>query len=173
MSRNPNGGAENIEIERKFLLDSDNFPADLAARGSVYQFVQTYISYSPELRVRKVDADGYYFTMKLPKDNIGLSREEIEFPITEREYNDLLPKQEGAAIYKTRYQFYEGGHLAAADVYSRELAGLAVAEVEFETVAQAERYTPPAWFGKEVTSDQRYKNANLARYGLPNDSEPV
>lgn len=160
----------NIETERKFLLSLDNLPADMASRSEItFEFVQTYINYSPEMRVRKVNNREYCFTIKLPKDDQGLSREEIEFLITEQEYNELLKKQVGTTIYKTRYQFYEEGTLITVDVYSHDLTGLAVAEVEFKSVKQAEKYNPPQWFGKEVTSDKRYKNASLARDGMPQD----
>jgi len=162
-------GENNLEVERKFLLNLNDLPADMATRGDVFELVQTYISYSPEMRVRKINDIYYYFTMKLPRDTIGLAREEIEFIVTKDEYNDLLAKQVGDTIYKTRYQFYEQGTLIAVDVYSGGLTGLAVVEAEFENVGQAEKYTPPEWFGKDITSDLRYKNANLARHGMPVD----
>jgi len=40
-------------------------------------------------------------------------------------------------------------------------------EVEFSSVAQAEAFVPPAWFGKEITEDIRYKNTHLSKYGIP------
>ncbi|MCL2671313.1 MAG: CYTH domain-containing protein [Clostridiales bacterium] len=166
-TQNKRNSESNIEVERKFLLDLNNLPPDMAERAEIFEFVQTYINYSPEIRVREVNETYYYFTIKLPKDNIGLSREEIEFLVTEEEYRELLTKQVGMTIYKTRYQFYEEGFLITVDIYSHELSGLAVAEVEFANVKQSESYRPPHWFGPEITSDKRYKNANLARDGMP------
>lgn len=167
ISKNSSESGNNVEVERKFLLDLNDLPADITLRADVFELVQTYINYSPEIRVRKVNDNYYYFTIKLPKDNIGLSREEIEFLITEEEYDELLEKQVGNTIYKTRYQFYEESNLIAVDVYSHDLTGLVVVEVEFENVNQSEGYNPPKWFGKEITSDLRYKNASLARDGMP------
>ena len=168
LSKNFDDSKENIETERKFLIALKDLPADIETRGDVFRFVQTYINYSPEMRVRKVNEIYHYFTIKLPKDDIGLSREEIEKLITEEEYNELAQKQIGKVIHKTRYQFYEGSNLVAVDIYSHELTGLAVAEVEFENVEKSEKFNPPSWFGKEITSDMRYKNANLSRDGMPN-----
>jgi adenylate cyclase len=37
------------------------------------------------------------------------------------------------------------------------------AEVEFKTSKQAKAFSPPDWFGKEVTEDEEYKNAHLAQ----------
>jgi len=156
-----------MEVERKYLLNLGDLPADMADRADRFEFVQTYISFSPEIRVRKVNETCCCFTIKLPRDDTGLSREEIEFPIAEEVYQALLKKREGGTIHKTRYQFEEEGTLITADVYSQDLAGLAVAEVEFEDVGHAEKYSPPEWFGKEITSDKRYKNASLARDGMP------
>lgn len=156
-----------VETERKFLLDLTNLPADMASRSKIYDIVQTYISISPEIRVRQINGSYYYFTLKIPKDEIGLSREEIELRINKQEYEDLLKKQAGDTIHKTRYQFYEGDVYIFVDVYSGPLEGLAVAEVEFKSVEISQAFTPPSWFGKDVTSDKRYKNANLAKDGMP------
>jgi CYTH domain-containing protein len=35
-------------------------------------------------------------------------------------------------------------------------------EVEFSSESQARAFTPPPWFGQEVTHDARYTNAELA-----------
>jgi CYTH domain-containing protein len=52
-------------------------------------------------------------------------------------------------------------------VYSGALTGLMVAEVEFPSEEAARAFVPPAWFGREVTNDSRYKNRRLATEGLP------
>ncbi len=157
---------ENIEVERKYLIDINNLPENIG-NSDTLEIVQTYISFSPEMRVRKTNDLYYFFTMKLPKDEIGLAREEIEFMITLEQYEELLKKQVGNTIYKTRYQYQENGIKIDVDIYSHELNGLAVAEVEFANVNKSKSFTPPSWFGLEVTSDLRYKNANLAHYGMP------
>lgn len=159
-----------VETERKFLIDPDNLPKDIAKRGKVYDIVQTYINYSPEMRVRMLNKKYYYFTLKRPLDDGGLSRDEIEFRLTKEEYETFLKKRVGNTIYKTRYQFYENGTYIFVDVYnSKKLNGLVVAEVEFPSVEASSKFIPPKWFGKELTSDKRYKNANLAKNGMPKD----
>ena len=40
-------------------------------------------------------------------------------------------------------------------------------EVEFESLEEAESFTPPEWFGKDVSEDNRYKNSSLYIKGLP------
>lgn len=155
-----------IETERKFLVEAGDLPSNMKAIAYKFDFAQTYISYLPEMRVRAFDGR-YFFTMKRPADDIGLSREEMQVQITKAEYESLLTKKVGQTIHKTRYQFYVGDTFVYVDVYTGNLAGLVVAEVEFESVEDAEKFTPPSWFGKDVTSDKRYKNASLAKDGLP------
>jgi adenylate cyclase len=41
------------------------------------------------------------------------------------------------------------------------------AEVEFESEAAAEAFTPPPWLGRDVTDEPGYKNQRLAVHGLP------
>ena len=161
--------AGKVETERKFLLDINNLPWDLMNLGIKYEFVQTYLNYSPEMRIRARTGyrNDFYMTIKIPLDNTGLSRQEIEFFISEDEYNELLKKKVDNTIFKTRYEFWVNGHYVAVDIYKEDLAGLAVSEVAFKSVEAANAYNPPEWFGKDVTSDKRFKNASLAKNGLP------
>jgi len=41
-----------------------------------------------------------------------------------------------------------------------------VTEIEFDNIEDAENFKPLDWFGEEVTYNEKYKNKNLARYGL-------
>ncbi len=160
-----------LEIERKFLIDPNKIPQDLLRKAERFEIVQTYISSNPEVRVRRVDQDGlrwYLFTMKLPKDAIGLSRTEMEFELSQTVYQDLVKKRVGLAIQKTRLQFLHDSYTFCVDIYrDPALAGLSVVEVEFDNQQQAAAFVPPKWFGQDVTADRRYKNANLARDGKP------
>lgn len=165
------------EIERKFYIEPANLPKDMISKGASYEIeryeiIQTYINYSPEIRVRQLTGrrgTWWTFTLKTPQDEIGLARNEVNFNITQAEYRDLLAKKVGNTVNKTRYQFEENGTRIFVDVYSGNLEGLVVAEVEFASVAEAEAFVPPSWFGRDITSDKRYKNANLAKDGMPSE----
>ena len=164
------GGDENmnLETERKFLISADNVPYDLSL-ATRYDITQTYINYSPEARVRNITNHGFWFAIKMPKDSIGLSRLELEFPITAEEYYRLYDDIAEHTLQKTRYQFMQGEHSVAVDIYDGNLTGLAVSEIEFPSVEAANQFVPYDWYIKDITSDNRYKNANLARYGMPED----
>ena len=160
-----------LEIERKFLIDQNSIPQNFLKQAERFEITQTYISYDPEIRLRRVDQAGfrgYYFTMKLPKDSVGLSRSEMEFEIYQDVYQNLVKKRVGATIQKTRLQVAENGHTICVDLYrDATLTGLSVAEVEFDSTDEAAAFVPPKWFGQDVTADKRFKNANLAKNGKP------
>ena len=95
------------EIERKWLIKEKDIPYDL--KSAVKQEIeQTYLCFSPEIRVRKIDNGAkYILTIKSNMSVDGLVRDEKEYYITEEEYKNLLTKKEGFTIEKTRYQIYD------------------------------------------------------------------
>lgn len=161
--------AEGMEIERKFLIEAKNIPYDLKTLDT-YEITQSYISFSPEIRLRNVDNTMFFLTIKASVDFRGMVRDERNFWITEGEYYTLYKKVEGNTIYKTRYQGPdEYGNTFAIDIFKGDLEGLAYYEMEFINEELANSYTPPSWISKEVTSDKRYKNGSLAQFGIPKD----
>jgi CYTH domain-containing protein len=50
---------------------------------------------------------------------------------------------------------------------------LNLASVELATGQEADAFTPPAWFGAEVTQDESYTRRAIALSGLPHASEPA
>lgn len=151
------------EIERKFLLIH---PPQTVFHSRCAEIFQGYIS-SPndvtEVRVRNIESK-YYLTIK---SQGHLIRSEHEVALTEEQFAVLWPLTEGKRIEKTRYFFHEKGRLIEVDVYKHPLIGLIVAEIEFMSVKESWEFTPFAWFGEEITNDARYKNRNLAFWGLP------
>lgn len=163
--------ADDVEIERKWLVDVNNIPYDLD-NAEIIDIEQTYISFAPEMRVRKLDggASGYTFTIKTNMTTDGRERDELDMVISEEEYESLVTKKEGNTIYKTRYQFLDDqGYLMAVDIFKGDLEGLAYMEIEFVNTEDSMNYEEPDWVIKEVTHDINYKNGHLARYGIPDD----
>ena len=99
-----------------------------------------------------------------------IAKEEFELPISQEAYKRLLQKAETPAVEKIRYFVpLEQGLTAEVDIYGGKLQGLMTTEVEFESIAQAQAFVPPAWFGKDVSMDHRYKNTSLSIYGIPQE----
>ena len=102
------------------------------------------------------------------KSGGGRVRVEEEIEIEPDRFERLWPLTEGLRIEKTRYEIDAGdGLVIELDVYTGDLAGLVVAEVEFASEEAADGYAPPGWLGPDVTEDVRYKNQRLARDGAP------
>lgn len=153
----------NMEIERKFIIDSLPFPMD---RFPSHNVEQAYISVDPVIRIRKMD-DQYYLTCKGPG---RMAREEWELALKPHQYEKLAQKAETGTIKKIRYIIpLQQGLIAELDIYREpaDLVGFYTVEVEFETRRDAEHFVPPDWFGREVTEDAAYSNSSLIRYGCP------
>ncbi len=152
-----------MEIERKFVV---KYLPEGIYDAPYTDIRQSYISVEPVIRIRKAD-DEYILTIKGRGD---ISREEKEIFISRQEYENLRKKTETREVVKRRY-FYplEDGHTAEIDIYEGELDGFKIVEVEFESIEEAEAFTPPDFFGKDVSRIDDYKNVKLALYGLPKD----
>lgn len=155
------------EIEKKWLIQQKDIPYDLS-KADVYEIEQTYISFSPEIRVRKINNEQFVLTIKCDTPLKGFVREEHEWTITEEEYNEIVKKGEGKTINKTRYRIKDDeGIWHEIDIFKGEFSGLAYMEIEFASTEEATKYGEPDWVVKDVTTDLLYKNGHLARFGIP------
>lgn len=149
-----------MEIERKFLVKD----CPSLKTYSCKKIKQAYISTDPVIRIREMN-DQFFLTVKSQGHMV---REEFEMPITKEQFEALYKKAEGTPIIKTRYFIpIENGLTAELDLYIGDLEGLRTVEVEFTSIAAADSFTAPDWFGKDITLDNRYKNNHLAIYGKP------
>ena len=155
------------EIEKKWLIRQEDIPYDLS-KADKYEIIQTYINFSPEIRLRNLNNSEYVLTIKSDTALKGFVREEHEWLITKEEYENLITKKEGNTIYKTRYRFKDENNVEMEiDIFSGDLKGLAYLEIEFSNTESANGYLTPNWVIKDVTTDLNYKNGYLARYGIP------
>lgn len=156
----------NNEIERKWVIDPDDIPFDLSkAKKDV--MCQSYISFSPTIRIRSENGHRYVLCVKAKPKGSYLAREEFETELTKEQYEFLLSKKEGSIIEKTRYTVKHEGLNYEIDIFHGSLSPLAYLEIEFPTVEDAVSFKSPSWTIKDVTDDFRYKNASLAKNGIP------
>jgi adenylate cyclase len=151
-----------LETERKFLVVADQVPP--LRNGAVIQ--QGYLVFQNppevpvELRLRRVDGADCFLTVK---SGNAPARVEVELAIATDQFLELWSLTEGRRVFKRRYRIpVASGPTAELDIYEGARAGLRVVEVEFSSESQAREFAPPAWFGREVTGDRRYTNAELA-----------
>jgi adenylate cyclase len=151
-----------VEVERKWLVRE--LPDLSPYHGEPVH--QGYIALSTdatEVRLRQA-GDKFFQTVK---SRSGLVRDEIEIELSLDQFEALWKTTAGRRLEKTRYRLPWMGKNVEVDVYRGALTGLIVAEVEFSSADESARFTPPPWFGGEVTEDERYKNVNLALHGEP------
>lgn len=152
-----------MEIERKFLIKK--LPESLETYPSHY-IEQAYLNVSPVVRIRREDEE-YYMTYK----GSGLmAREEYNLPLDAASYAHLLGKADGNIITKRRYLIPCAPYTAELDVFEGFFEGLRLAEVEFPTIEEAERFVPPEWFGEDVTYDGRYHNSYMSTLAAPSET---
>lgn len=149
-----------MEIERKFI--PKRLPEHLE-QYAFHEIEQGYLCTSPTVRIRKMD-DSYSLTYK----SAGLMAHlEYEMPLTSEAYTHLRKKVDGILITKRRYLIpLDDTHTAELDIFHGRLQGLSLAEVEFASVEEADAFTPPDWFGEDVTYDCRYHNSEMSKGAL-------
>lgn len=152
-----------MEIERKYLINKDEIPYDLTS-FEYHTIEQAYLCVEPVIRVRKED-NNYYMTYK----GKGLMvREEYNLPLTKDAYNHLLKKADGNIITKTRYLIpyvdntTNKSFTIELDIFEGKFEGLYLAEIEFDSEDDANNFTTPSWFGKDVTFDGTYHNSRMS-----------
>ena len=149
-----------MEIERKYLIEKEQLPADLASYP-FHKIEQGYLCTSPVVRIRRQD-DEYFLTYK----SKGLmAREEYNLPLNKKSYEHLLEKADGNIISKVRYliPINDGKLTAELDVFKGKFAGMLLVEVEFSSVEQADAFQKPDWFGEDVTYSKIYHNSYLSQ----------
>ena len=162
-----NGGDR--EIERKFLVDTLPEGWEASPRKAVRQ---GYLADGgPEggatVRIREI-GEAWRLTFKSGR---GLSRREIEVPLSRDQFEPLWPATEGRRVEKVRHELpLSGGLVVELDLFGGALEGLVLAEVEFADEATARAFDPPGWMGRDVTDEPGWTNASLARNGRPDRS---
>jgi len=151
------------EIERKFLVTGEGWRGAVTGQKSL---VQGYLSSNAKatVRIRIADDKRAVLTLKGPAE--GISRAEFEYEVPLDDARQLLDLARPNVVEKTRYLVPHGGLTWEVDVFAGAHAGLVLAEVELQAVDQA--IAMPDWAGPEVSHDDRYANASLARApGVP------
>ena len=162
------GEPEPMEIERKFLIEyPDTEWLESQKDCAKIEIIQTYLNSEKgeEVRVRQRGTNGHYTYYHTVKRRINdLKRVELERRISESEYLTLLMDADTARrqIRKTRYCLTYQNQYLELDVYPfwKDKAIL-----EIELSSENAPFTVPDEIRiiKEVTDDESYKNASLAK----------
>ncbi len=141
------------ELERTYL--AKELPADLYTATSK-EMIDIYVPASaahPDLRIRK-RGDRYEITRKRPIVEGDSSRMlEITIPLDAAEFEEFAVIR-GKRVEKRRYVYTNEGRAYEVDVFTGDLAGLVLVDIEFQTVAEKDAFTPPSFCLVEVTQEK-------------------
>lgn len=146
------------EIERKFLVISDNFINEAVSSREISQ---GYLCTNPDATVR-VRISGREAWLTVKSRNHGATRGEWEYPVPVDDARRMITECcGGCSLEKTRYivPATEAGLQWEVDVFHGHHEGLILAEIELP--AEDTSFTLPSFVGKEVTGDTRYYNSVL------------
>ncbi len=148
-----------MEIERKFLVKSDDFKSEAFQKTKI---VQGFLNTNPDRTVRiRIDGDKSYITVKGKSNNSGTSRFEWEKEISVDEAENLLKLCEPGTIEKERFLVKIRNHIFEVDEFLKENCGLIIAEIELNS--EEEKFDKPEWLGEEVTGVNKYYNSQLSK----------
>lgn len=149
-----------IEIERKFLVNSDDFKKEAYQKNYIKQgFLNA--NKNRVVRVRLNDNKGF-ITVKGKSNEAGLSRFEWEKEISKTDAESLLFLCEEGIIEKYRYLVKAGNHTYEIDEFLGDNKNLIVAEIEL--LSEEESFLKPNWIAEEVTGNVLYYNSNLSKH---------
>ena len=162
------GEPEPYEIERKYLIEYpdlrwlENDPACQRV-----EIIQTYLNSAAgeEVRVRQRGIDGNYIYFQTIKRKLSdLKRVEVERRLSQGEYLRLLMEADTTKrqIRKTRYCLTYENQYFEIDVYPF-WTDKAIAEIELSDENAEIVFPKQLRVMKEVTDDEAYKNASLAK----------
>jgi len=148
-----------IEIERKFLLASDNW------RNVVTKSLRIRQGYMGEIDKAsvRIRVQGDKANINIKSATLSMRRMEYEYAIPLNEAEEMLDQLcKQPQVDKTRYIVEQGKHKWEIDEFYGNNEGLVVAEIELSD--EDEAFDKPEWIGEEVTEDARYYNVNLIKF---------
>lgn len=167
--------AENLEIERKFLVKfPDCKSLNVKRKIDILQIYLQNGENDSQRRVRRIcegDVVKYMYTEKIFYS--AVTRKETEYEISADEYKRLLveKKSDCVPIEKCRICFEYRNQMFELDTYPFS-DKLAIMELELENAEQEIFFPEAINIIKEVTGMDEYSNASLANAGkFPNYKE--
>ena len=147
-----------IEIERRFLVENEDWKDQVIRSES---FSQAYLNSSVDewaTRVRIIDDNKGYITLKSSLN--GLINYEFEYSIPRKDAIELIQVSK-YKITKIRYQLKINKKNWVVDVFEKSNSGLKIAEIELNSESEENRV--PSWCGQEITGIKSLSNASIAK----------
>ncbi len=150
-----------LEIEQKFVVNGSGWRNLILSSLNITQGY-LFIGDDFEIRIRLVDGERAYLTVKSLET--GVARDEYEIEIDRHVANELFERFcKNTIIEKVRHNIAaltESTH-CIVDEFSGRHSGITVLEVEMSDLQQS--VNPPEWALNEVSCDRRYRNHWLSK----------
>ncbi|HVV05600.1 MAG TPA: CYTH domain-containing protein [Puia sp.] len=145
------------EIERKYLIDLEEWQKVEKVPGQYYR--QGYLLTDPRktIRVRMTEGKGF---LTIKGISVGATRLEYEYEIPTTDAKELLDNFSDAELFKIRYKIEFKNKVWEVDEFLGDNAGLFIAEIELKS--ENEVFDLPDWVTEEVTEEEKYYNSNLS-----------
>ena len=153
-----------VERERRYLLS--DLPEGLTRADPHLQITDNYITGS-RLRIRKMrdprtNKWTVKFTQKFVTNPPDISRTTITNTYLNALEAEILSVFNSNEIRKNRYPFEFEGHRFAIDMFLGDLFGLVLAEIDFETDEELDRFPKPPFAIADVTQDPVFTGGSLS-----------
>ena len=147
-----------IEIERRFLVKNEDWQSKVILSEALIQAYLTSNSDEWTIRVRIIDNNKAYLTLKSSLN--GLINYEYEYPIPINDAIELLNLSK-YKITKTRHNLKFNNKNWVVDSFEGSNSSLKIAEIELNS--ESEEIQIPSWCGQEITGIKSLSNASLAK----------
>src|SRR5258705_3004079 len=164
-----------LERERRYLLR--DLPEGLTRASPHVQITDNYIT-GTRLRLRKVrdpqtNKWTIKFTQKFAADATDLTRTLITNTYLNAREADTLAVFEANEIRKNRYPFDYEGRRFVVDMFLGDLFGLVLAEVNFDTDEELERFQQPQFALADVTNNELFSGGALSELSFSDLREEI
>jgi adenylate cyclase len=162
------------EIERRFLVSTENFYKILTEDMQTDMIQQAYLKSEPGVidRIRICNGKAIR-TTKSNFNGISCDEDEHEVPLDDgkRMFVKAIRADASGGITKTRTIIPFGELKIEVDefAYPLNLSGLIIAEIELPS--EDHSFEVPEWFGEEISGRRGWNNFSLLKNGIPNETK--
>lgn len=133
------------QIDRKFLIEK--MPSLFWRRSSIYE---RYFLQHGDLVEERIQKCGNVYEYEIRTAISPRERTREKRTITKEEFNHL--KKNHKPVIRETYIISKKNPRITINKYRGDYKGLVYAEAEFDSVDEAEAFSPPSWMGPEITN---------------------
>lgn len=147
------------EIKRKFIFINNQDLSRLEKEE--YERYYLYFQNGVDLRIQRVNSR--YELERISQED-STTRHKQKISISTEEFN-LLKSVAKDSTQRDSY-VYSTSPSIVIRIYHGKFEGLGRIEVAFENEAEMQKFTPPEWFGQEITDTPLFKDSSLLQLSV-------